>query len=1270
MSSSIEVVAQPLASFTAPDSGCGPLIVDFNNYSEGKYLSYLWDFGLYNHLGFDSTSSDTLPATHSYHEGIYFDTTYYTSLSVTNMCGTDNMNLEIIVMPKPVSLFGLNTNVGCLSGTITFANNSYGLPDTYYWDFGDGSFGDNSDTIFDHYYPPGSSNSYYTVTMAVSNECGTDTSFENLTILPSSLVAFFSVDTTIGCVPFEVDFTQFSIGGTSSSWDFGDGNFSNTYSPQHTYLDTGVFQVSLAVSNICNYDTAHKTITVNTSPNVAFSVSDDTLCAGSIFSFNNISDSAISYNWDFGDGSNSYLTQPNHIFHSEGLYNVVLTGTSLTNDCPAFDSVDLLVLPYPDISASSDINYGCIPLSANFSSTVNSSGFYFWDFGDGNTSSLSNPSHTYISNGYFDVFVRFEDLSGCVDSFHFDVSAYPVPDIGFSINQLDTCVLPANYDFVNTSNGGHLFSWDFGDGLTSALTNPSHGYSTDGTYDIKLNVSNTYGCSDSLTEVLNVNPVPNASFNTIQLDTCKIPASFDFMNSSNGAFAYTWDFGDGSTSNTPNLTYSYSLEGTYIINLSAMNVYGCVDSSSSTIIVSPVPNADFSYIKSDTCVLPSNYNFTNLTTGGDLFSWDFGDGSNSYLTSPSHGYSSEGIYNVQLNVSNTYGCSDSLTEVLNVNPIPNSSFNVVQLDTCEIPARFDLINNSNGAIAYNWDFGDGSTSNAPNLTYNYSSDGTYVINLQSMNEYGCVDSSSTTVTVLPVPYADFTFTKFDSCILPSNYFFTNLSIGASNYLWSFDSLANSIQTNSAFTFNNAGFYSVNLIASNNFGCSDALTRNINIDPIPVADFDLSSSIGCEPFSANYINNSQYANFYNWDFGDGNSGSFYDGLHIYSNFGTYTTKLVVEDLNGCRDSINKTINVYPSPQASYTYVSSNPCYMPINVDFINNSNGAINFEWDFGNGHLSSQTNPSTIYDTIGDYPTQLVVSNNYNCTDTLTDIFNVSFNQIPIAQFNFDDTICFRDTSFLNSTSLHADSLIWKAGINKTLIGDTVGVFFESPGEYEITLYAFNNGSGCSDTISAINYLVVLPSPTADFYYENEFGNKPLTGKLEFFNLSTDAVSYYWDFGFGDSSVKYNPTYNYNYQVEGEGLYYYTLYAFNSVGCVDSSIQEFYVDYKKSLYIPNALYPENRNFEVANFIPKGTGMLEYHIQIFDTFGNVIWESRSLDVEGKPTGYWDGTYNGIPLEQDVYVWKIDATFKDDTQWDGKEYDVDNKLYKTGTVTIIR
>ena len=115
----------------------------------------------------------------------------------------------------------------------------------------------------------------------------------------------------------------------------------------------------------------------------------------------------------------------------------------------------------------------------------------------------------------------------------------------------------------------------------------------------------------------------------------------------------------------------------------------------------------------------------------------------------------------------------------------------------------------------------------------------------------------------------------------------------------------------------------------------------------------------------------------------------------------------------------------------------------------------------------------------------------------------------------------------------------------------------------------------------------------------------PLSGSLEFTNNSLGAVSYLWDFGNGDVSIEQTPTYNYNYSTEG--MYYYSLMVSNGAGCLDSMTQEIYLEFRKALFIPNALYPGSNNFEVANFIPKGTGMRMYKIEIFDLYGNVIWE---------------------------------------------------------------
>ena len=436
---------------------------------------------------------------------------------------------------------------------------------------------------------------------------------------------------------------------------------------------------------------------------------------------------------------------------------------------------------------------------------------------------------------------------------------------------------------------------------------------------------------------------------------------------------------------------------------------------------------------------------------------------------------------------------------------------------------------------------------------------------------------------------------------------------------------------------------------------------------PEAIFNLDTTIACEPYTSLITNSSVYSNYYFWDFDDGSTGSFFSGSHLFQNSGNYSIKLIAQDLEGCKDSISKTIVINPSPISNYSYIDTDPCYLPIIVDFTNTSSPGSNIQWDFGNGQLSNADSVTITYDSVGVFNIQLVSFNNFNCFDTLINPFDVIFNQVPVAQSYFKDSICLRDTSFLYSNSLFADSLIWDLGNGINLKGDSSMFVSDSSGEFNITLFAYNTNSGCSDTLLN-NNLVILPSPTADFTFNHIQGLEPLSGTIEFINNTLGASSYLWDFGYGDSSTLETPTYYYKYNFDG--TYYYKLYATNPDKCIDSLTKDLYIEFKKALYIPNAISPEATNFEVSRFIPKGTGMNYYKIEIFDLFGNVIWESTALDDEGQPTESWDGKYEGIGVEPDVYIWKVEAQFKDDSFWGGQKPIEENILRKTGTLTVIR
>ena len=936
---SIQVIEPPTALISLVDSGCAPLMVNYTNNSYGDYISFNWD------LGNGVQSTDTIPQSLLYPQGVIADTTYYIALTVSNLCGVDSILDSVVVMPQPIAIFGTNVNIACSPAVFDFANNSLGLPDNYYWDFGNGNTSTSSDSVFQSTFYTGANDTTYTIMLVVDNECGSDTAYHTITVLPNQVNAFFNADTLSGCNPLTVNFTQYSTGALSYNWDLGDGNFSSLYSPTHTYTSAGTYTVSLAINDGCSYDTAFQSIIVHPIPTALFTILNDTLCGNQTFSFINQSLGTYSSYWEFGDGNSSTLTDPVHSYSSPGIYDVTLTITELVNGCENSYTDQVVSLIVPVASISSSPAYGCMPLFVDFINNSTNAQYYSWNFGDGNTSNNSNPVNTYLN------------------------------------------------------------------------------------------------------------------------------------------------------------------AGNYYITLIAQNTNGCNDTASMNIDVYPIPVADFSMAYNDSCVLPASVSFTNNSTGAINYNWVFGDGGTAVSTGPVHYYQIDGQYSVQLTAENSYGCVDSINDI------------------------------------------------------------------------------------------------------------------------------------------------------------------VIIDPIPIISFTTSPLFGCVPLVVDFTNTSQNGNFYNWDFGDGNVSTLPNVSNSYTDPGYYLATLTGEDLNGCSASSSVIITVYPEPVADFTYVNSDPCYPPVSVDFTNTSTGATNYSWDLDLGPLVSLTHPSIVYSLAGNYNIELIATSAYGCVDTAQTSIGVY--DTPIASFFLpNDTICLRDSVFLTSQSSYADSLVWDFGNGDQAYGNDTSYYYENPGSYPITLYAYNTIGGCSDALTLNSNFVVLPSPIADFYFEDTYGENPYSGRLEFFNQSMFADSYFWDYeGWGSSTVE-NPIYYYQYPVEG--TYTYTLYAYNDNGCLDSMIQELTVTFDKGLFIPNAMYPSHSVFKVANFMPQGIGLKEFHIMIFDTYGNFIWESNELDdEEGIPLGFWDGTLKGVPLKEDVYVWKVTkAVFKDNSFWKGKEYPEENKTTYTGTITLIR
>ena len=292
-----------------------------------------------------------------------------------------------------------------------------------------------------------------------------------------------------------------------------------------------------------------------------------------------------------------------------------------------------------------------------------------WDFGDGQTSDLPSPDHTYTATGTYSVTLTVENALGSdsatqVGAILVDVIP-PVADFSASVTG---GLSPLTVDFTDQSTGGpaSAWLWDFGDGATSTLQHPSHTYTTSGFYSVSLFVSNAYG-SDSLTStgLIAVDFIaPVAAFSGTPT-TAPSPFVVQFTDESAGGVAtsWSWTFGDGGSSSAQDPAHTYTIAGTYSVKLTASNAYG-----SDTlwhlgyIDVQPGPELLADFVGTPTTgTAPLQVDFTDLSIGDITgWEWNFGDGSTSALQNPTHVFTTPGEYDVALSVSNDNGKDDQL----------------------------------------------------------------------------------------------------------------------------------------------------------------------------------------------------------------------------------------------------------------------------------------------------------------------------------------------------------------------------------------------------------------------------------------------------------------------------------------------------------------------------------------------------------------------------------------------------------------------------------
>ncbi len=355
-----------------------------------------------------------------------------------------------------------------------------------------------------------------------------------------------------------------------------------------------------------------------------------------------------------------------------GLYTPYLRDNNL---CVTFGEQVEIGSPESAAPFIADVDTGCSPLVVKFTKLTGGTNYY-WDFGEGNTSAVSEPTHIFINEtlapATYLITAYGYSTTGCSDTAYGQITVYPQPDINFTITP-DTSYMPdATVTITNTGETGYTnYYWDFGDDTFATEENPiSHTYETCGDYPIVFSANNQW-CSDTIQQVFNISArQPEADFYVDNIDGC-IPVPINIIDYSFEALDYIWDFGDGATSIEQNPSYIYEIAGEYTVSLRIEGYCGLFDIKDTIITAWEAPTINFDINPDTVLATQTPIHCYNYTEGDELtYLWTFGDGGFSDEETPLHYYAEAGDYTITLYVTSKHDCIDSLTSLTTVHVLP------------------------------------------------------------------------------------------------------------------------------------------------------------------------------------------------------------------------------------------------------------------------------------------------------------------------------------------------------------------------------------------------------------------------------------------------------------------------------------------------------------------------------------------------------------------------------------------------------------------------
>ncbi len=968
--------------------------------------------------------------------------------------------IEVVGTP-PISLNSPNRTNCRAPHTVDFTYGGAAPSDivSYTWEFGDGSQQTTNIPTANHLYNNVGS---YPVAVSVNDRfgCTQRKIFNNFVLI--SPPQFSQLDKLFdsGCVGkvFNPQINIFAPDGVASyTWDFGDGGpGSSSATPSHVYNapSNPYYPVRLRVRTNTGCDTTTTgAVWIGTQPGTPdFSAAQTNLCAGDTARFSSSfgsSPAVTGWFWQFGDGGTATSPNPGYPYNDIGKFTVRLT--VFNNGCASNVESKANYMNIRGARATFIYTIDCVDRKRiNFVNTSSDAEQYDWDFGDGTQlMNVRHPgSHIFPGLDTFPVVLTVTE-AGCVNKQTLNVvtfdepakytTSYPFGATTCTATNLVFTAVDSDPDNIRQ------YEWDFGDGnFIIGNRSESNTYPGIGVYNPRLRITDKAGCQKTYAGPPLGLGGPSPDFDAPLRQGCVgLVVNFtdnSTFSGSNNIVSRAWDFGDGTTYMAgpaeTSVSHTYTSPGSRTVILTVTDVNGCTETRrllNYVTITEPTVSLSASELK--TCPGAPVQFTSSKSSGGGIFTWEFGDGKTGTNPSPVHIFTAPGKYTVKLKVRDFAGCisEDEKIEYIQVES-PTADFDLSQdFSNCP-PLSPTFTYKGTFEKSIKWEFGDGAVSDLRLPTQVYLYPGTYNAKLIVTSPGGCTAEKTKQIQIRG-PLGRLEFLNDLGCDnLQVNFRVTNDS-DVDEVIWDTGESTQITKTRSiTYTFSKPGTYIPRITLKNNAGCTIAYPTGRPIKVVGITpDFSSTTAIFCEKGTATFTNNSTSngtISRYLWEFGDGKTSTDPNPTNTYTSAGAYPVTLKVFTAEGCEKPVTKPSFIVVSNKPDPDITGGNAVCQEGSLQFtgrelpVTGPPSPVTWFWDFGNGNTSTDPNPPPqTFRAAGPQRVVLTLTNSYGCIGTETK--NITIHPLPSTDAGPDQTICLNSPVMLTATG--ANTYAWKS---------------------------------------------------------------------------------------------------------------------------------------------------------------------------------------------------------------------------------------------------